>query len=199
MTATFLAPTQITELKESIASSSGRYLTPSKVEGTVRFRFFGAGRTGWEGWLELEGGKYKPFRWEQLPEDGDLPAGIRLNDKSGKPDIKRFVAGIVYEYKLNKAGEIVEDQGQFKILQITQVKIMEQLFKHIADPDYGDPNGYDLKLSRDGEGLKTTYSLTTAPPKAVAKSIAALWEEEQSKIDLDAYMACEDPFKNQSA
>lgn len=196
MTATFLNPTEITEIKESIASNTGRYINPSKIDGSIRFRFFGAGRTGWEGWVELEGGKSKPFRWEALPEEGDLPPNIRLTD--GKPQIKRFIAGIVYEYKLNKAGEIVEDEGQFKIITITQKSIITELCKYIADPDYGDPNEYDLKLSRSGEGLKTEYVLTPAPPKAVSKSIAAAWEEEQSKIDLDAYMACEDPFKNEA-
>lgn len=197
MTATFLNPTKITEIKESIASNTGRYVNPRKIEGTSRFRFFGEGRTGWEGWVELDGGKNKPVRWENLPKDGDLPPNIRLVD--GKPQIKRFIAGVVYEYKLNKEGQTIEDEGQFKIIQITQVKIMERLFEYIADSEYGDPNGYDLKLSREGEGLKTVYSLIATPPKAVSKAVAALWEEEQPKIDLDAYMAGDDPFKSTAA
>jgi hypothetical protein len=197
MTATFLNPNKITEIKESIASNTGRYINPSKIDGSIRFRFFGQGRTGYEGWVELEGGKNKPVRWEELPDETDLPPNIRLTD--GKPQIKRFIAGIVYEYKLNKSGEIVEDEGQFKIITISQKSIMEQLFKYIADADYGDPNGYDIKLARTGEGLKTEYTLTPAPPKAVAKSITALWEKEQDSIDLDAYMACDDPFKSDAA
>lgn len=194
MTTAFLSPTAIEEVRESIATTSGRYVNPSKVEGTIRFRFFGAGITGYEGWTETEDGKSRPVRWEVLPEGDDIPANIRLDEKSGKPQLKRFIAGVVYEYKLNKNGEILDDEGQFKIINITQKSIMDQLFKHIADPDYGDPSGYDLKLTRTGEKLKTEYTLATAPPKPVTKALAAAWEEEQGKISLAAFMAGEDPF-----
>jgi hypothetical protein len=198
MTATFLKPTLIEEIKESIASSSGRYVNPSKVEGTIRFRFFGAGITGYEGWIETEDGKSRPVRWETLPNDEDLPATIRAG-LDGKPQIKRFVAGVVYEYKLDKDGDVIEDEGQFKIINITQKSIMDQLFRSIADKDYGDPSGYDFKLSRTGEKLKTEYKLVAAPPKAVSKALAAQWEKEEGSINLAAFMSGEDPFKNEEA
>lgn len=200
MTTTFLNPAKIDEIKDSIASSTGRYINPSKVEGKhgIRFRFFGEGVTGFEGWVQTPDNKFKPHRWVELPEDEDLPANIRRSE-DGKAQIKRFIAGIVYEYKLDKEGDPIGDEGEFKIITISQKSIMDQLFKFIADSDYGDPFGYDLKLTRTGEKLKTEYTLVPAPPKAVSKALAAEWEAVEPTISLKAYMACDDPFKNAAA
>jgi len=155
---TFLSAESINEIaKES--TGSGRYLNPSKIEGEVRVRFFGTGITGWEAWTTDN----KPVRWESKPEN--LPENIR--EQAGFQTIKRFIAGVVYDYSSN----------DFKVLQITQKTLMDSLFTFMKDEEYGDPTSYDVKISKTGEGKKTEYSLVAAPPKAVKADIQARYDE----------------------
>lgn len=159
--------------------SSGNYVNPSKLaEGKDhRFRFFGAGITGFEAWTTDN----KPLRFRNKPADSDLPANIRVKE-DGSTEIRRFIAGVVYDY----------ENESFKILQLTQKGLMQMLFKHVKDEDYGDPVNYDIKLSRKGSGLQTEYTLTVAPPKPVAAAIAAAYEE--LTVDLQRMFDGDDPF-----
>lgn len=178
MTATFLSLDVIEEIaKES--SGSGRYINPSKIEGELRLRFFGTGITGFEAWTEDN----KPIRWETKPEK--LPANVRVQE--GYAPLKRFLAAKVYDYAA----------GDFKILQITQKTLMDQLFKYIKDEDYGDPTQYDIKISKTGEGKKTEYTLVAAPPKPVSKEIQAAYDEWP--CNLNALFDGDDPFAEASA
>jgi hypothetical protein len=179
MTATaFLSADLVDEIaKES--SGSGRYINPAKIEGEIRLRFFGSGITGFEAWTDDN----KPVRWETKPEQ--LPSNIRQQE--GYPTLKRFLAGLVYDY----ASE------SFKILQITQKTLMDQLFKFMKDEDYGDPTGYDVKISRTGEGKKTEYTLVAAPPRAVAKDVQAAYDN--LTCNLNALFDGDDPFAEATA
>lgn len=157
MTATFLSLDVVEEISKE-SSGNGRYINPAKIEGEKRLRFFGAGITGWEAWTTDN----KPVRWELKPEE--FPANIRRDD--GNVTCKRFLAGCVYDY----------EDSSFKMLSITQRTLMDQLFRFMKDSDYGDPSGYDIKISKTGEGLKTVYTLVAAPPKPVTKEIATAYE-----------------------
>jgi hypothetical protein len=76
----FLSADLIDEIaKES--SGSGRYLTPSKIDGEVRVRFFGAGITGFEAWTDDN----KPIRWETKPEE--LPANVRQQEATKRSSV----------------------------------------------------------------------------------------------------------------
>jgi hypothetical protein len=175
---TFLSADLVDEIaKES--SGSGRYINPAKIEGEIRLRFFGSGITGFEAWTDDN----KPIRWETKPDE--LPANIRQQE--GYQTLKRFLAGVVYDY----ASE------SFKILQITQKTLMDQLFKFMKDEDYGDPTGYDVKISRSGEGKKTEYTLVAAPPRAVAKDIQSAYDN--LTCNLNALFDGDDPFAEASA
>ena len=112
----FLSASAIEEISKE-SSGSGRYLNPAKIDGEVRVRFFGTGRTGFEAWNDDN----KPVRWPTKPEK--LPANIRQQE--GFQTLKRFLAGLVYDYSAN----------DFKILQITQKTLMDQLFRFIQDED----------------------------------------------------------------
>lgn len=170
---TFLSTDSIEEIAKE-ASGSGRYLNPSKIDGEVRVRFFGSGITGFEAWTDDN----KPVRWETKPEE--LPANIRHTE--GYQPLKRFIAGLVYDYSVN----------DFKILQITQKTLMDQLFKFIKDEDYGDPTAYDIKIGKVGEGKKTEYTLVAAPPKAVKADLQARYDELE--CDLTRLFDGDDPF-----
>lgn len=174
----FLSSDAIDEISKE-SSGSGRYLNPSKIDGEVRIRFFGSGITGFEAWTDDN----KPIRWETKPEE--LPANVRQQE--GYQTLKRFVAGLVFDYSAN----------DFKILQITQKTLMEQLFKFIKDEDYGDPATYDIKIGKTGEGKKTEYSLVAAPPKAVKADIQARFDA--LTCDLNRLFDGDDPFAETAA
>jgi hypothetical protein len=174
----FLSPDAIEEISKE-ASGSGRYLNPSKITDEVRVRFFGTGITGFEAWTDDN----KPIRWETKPEE--LPSNIRQQE--GYQTLKRFIAAVVYDYSAN----------DFKILQITQKTLMDQLFKFMKDEDYGNPTEYDIKIGKTGEGKKTEYTLVAAPPKPVKADIKSRFEE--LPCDLTRLFDGEDPFAEASA
>lgn len=179
MTATFLSHDVFEEISKESANN-GRYINPSKIEGEKRLRFIGAGITGWSSWTVDK----KPIRWESKPEV--LPENL-APDQNGKISLKRFIAGVVYDYEAQ----------DFKILEITQRTLMDQLFKFVKDEDYGQPTGYDIKISKTGEGMKTEYTLVAAPPKAVTKEIAAGFEA--LTVNLNALFDGDDPWAEPSA
>lgn len=179
MVTTFLPTDTIEEIAKE-AASNGRYLNPSKITGEKRVRFIGEGITGYGGWTTDK----KPVRFEQQPEE--LPSNL-APDLQGRLGLKRFIAGVVWDYEAN----------EFKILEITQKSLMELLFKYVKDDDYGDPTNYDIKLSKTGEGKNTEYSLLAAPPKPIAKDIAKAFEELH--CDLHALFDSEDPFAEPTA
>lgn len=178
-TSTFLTLDLVEEISKESAGN-GRYLNPSKIEGEKRVRFLGGGITGFFSWTVEK----KPIRWESRPEQ--LPANL-APDQSGKISVRRFLAGLIYDY----------EAADFKILEITQRTLMDQLFKYMKDEDYGDPNYYDIKISRTGEGIKTEYSLVAAPPKPLAKDITA--SSEKVVCNLAALFDGEDPWAEPSA
>lgn len=162
-------------------TNSGRYVNPSKLdEGKEhRFRLFGTGITGFEAWTTDN----KPVRYTERPEDADLPPNVRVDEKSGNPTVRRFLAGLVYDYA-------AED---FKILQLTQKGLMNGLFKYIQDEDFGDPTSYDIKITRKGSGLNTEYTLVAAPPKPAAAAVTAQYDELY--CNLEALFEGKDPFE----
>lgn len=180
MTTAFFDTASLEQFEEGLKGGDNRYIAVSKIEGEKRVRFCGAGVTGLEGWTEVDG-KNVPVRFEKRPDE--LPEGLREDDK-GKPQLKHFLAGVVWDY----------DSQSFMILSMTQKSLREQLFKFIRDEDYGDPQGYDVKISREGEGLNTKYTLLASPPKPLAKEVKEAWENEGSKITLPAIFDNEDPF-----
>lgn len=181
MTATVEAPWLSEESLNEIATetATGNYVNPSKLEADKqhRFRIVGQAITGFESWTTAK----KPVRWRMRPPTEDLPGDIKLND-SGAPEIKRFVATIVWDYQ----------SESFKILQVTQKTILKQINKYTMDTDYGDPQGYDLKMTRTGSGTDTEYAVLAAPPKPISKEIAAAFKE--TTINLEALFENGDPF-----
>lgn len=179
---TAFLPIETVEQIAAESSSNGKYINPSKLEQgkELRVRFIAPGITGFSGWTTDK----KPVRFETMPEQ--LPSNIAA-DMSGRVGLKRFIAGLVYDYS-------AED---FKILEISQRTLMEQLFKYIKDSDYGDPLTYDIKLSREGDGKDTKYSLVAAPPKPLDKTIAQ--NAASVRCDLGALFDGKDPWAEPTA
>ena len=177
----FLSQEKVKELvAETASSSSGRYFNVAKIDNgsEVRLRIMDMdGVTGYEAWNVDN----KPVRFEQKPVE--IPENIKTDD-SGQKQIKAFLAAIVYDYS----------DGMFKCMSITQKSIKESLLKFIADDDYGDPSGYDIKIGRTGEKLLTSYTLIPSPPKALSEKLAKEWHEQKDKCNLNALFSGEEVF-----
>lgn len=155
-----------TFFEEALAEGGGgRYLNLSKIEGEIRVRTVGHGITGWQAWTTDN----KPKRWEVKP--AQVPEDIKP-DMNGSREPKRFFASLVWDY----------EEEDFKIMEVTQISLIKALGKYLADEDYGDPSGYDLKISREKKGDKTTYTLLAAPPKPLKASIEKALEDVECNL-----------------
>jgi hypothetical protein len=170
------------EIQKEVESGGGRYINPSKIQGEKRIRLFGEGITGFETWV-TEDGKDKPMRWESKPSE--LPDNVRKDD-NGNSQLKRFVSVIAYDYE-------TED---FKVLSLTQKTLIQALMSLIADEDWGDCSGYDIKITRKGEGLKTEYTLKPVSKKVPTKELKDAFAE--LSCDLSKMFDGEDPFGDSS-
>ena len=171
--------------KES-ASTGGRFLNPSKIQGEVRIRTIGKGIQGWGTWVEKEGFENGvPMRFEKKP--AEPPANRRIN-KDGQPaPMKFFMAMPVWNY----------EAGEIQILELTQKSLQKSLLGYIADKeDWGNPNEFDIKISRKGESLQTEYTLKAVSKKPVAKEIVEAYEE--AGVNIRALYDGEDPFAKAS-
>ena len=45
------------------------------------------------------------------------------------------------------------------------VNIFSQIKAFVEDPEYGDPVGYDITVTKEGEKLATTYTIVPSPKK----------------------------------
>lgn len=163
----FLPQTAVDEVGANTAPDK-RYLSLTKIqeEKELRIRFVGEGITGHEAWTTNN----KPLRWRVLPEE--LPSNIRVDD-NGSQSTKFFMTGIVYDYE----AEI------FRVLQISQKTVLENIYKYMKDEDYGDLTGYDLVITRKGSGKETKYSVLAKPPKPLAAAVDAEFKELGWKLD----------------
>lgn len=186
MTTSFLDTQQTELLEAALAKGDSRYISLSKIEGEKRIRFVGQGITGLVGWTEPAPGEKSgyPIRWEVEPSQ--YPENLQKNKKTGKPEVKDFLAGIVWDYDVQK----------FMIIEITQKTVRQAIAKYMRDSDYGDPHGYDIKISREGEGINTEYTTIATPPKPLSAEIKQAWNETGNKIVLAALYDGDDPFKD---
>lgn len=189
--ASFLSDEQTADVAKD-AKSEDRYANPSKFpEGKEqRFRVFGVGLTGYEGWIVNEGGKKKPIRWAVKPEDDQLPANMARDEKTGAiQEIKRFLCALVWDY----------GKDAFAILNVTQKSIMKDMMGLMADElDFGDIRNYDIKITKTGSGVDSRYSTTGAQIREAPAAAIAAYEDPEFFCDLSLMMENLDPFDPKS-
>ena len=162
------------DYKEPSNGGGGRYLKIAKDQ-TARVRVLSNTPVmGWEYWTADN----KPKRLHELV---GTPPDLR-RDVDGKQEKPKFFWAVAV---WNQEAECVQ------IWTITQSTIRKSIEAICADPDYGDPSGYDLKVTRKGEKLDTEY--TVIPGRAsLFENHAAI--AEASAINWKAWMCGEDPF-----
>jgi len=127
------------------------------VNGKNKFRVLSSLVTGYEYW-KTEDGKDIPVRSKDKPTD---VSDGKINPKTGRVDVNHFWHIIVWNY----ASKSVQE------LTITQKGIQKYILGLVNDPDWGKPQGYDLIVTKEGEGLLTKYTVSGTPPKEAAKEI----------------------------
>lgn len=141
-----------------------------------KFRVLSSAIVGFEYWNTQN----KPVRsataFEEMPDD------IRL-EKDGKPSkIKHFWAFVVWNYDTNRV----------QILELTQKSIMTGIKALVDDPAWGNPNGYDIVITKKGDGLDTEYSVMPNPHTMVSEEVMNAYKPDA--INLPALFKGEDPF-----
>jgi hypothetical protein len=137
------------------------------MKGTNRFRVLSNAIVGYEYWLD-EGNQRKPVRVREFDE---IPQGHTK-------DAKHFWAFTVYNYQEEKV----------QILEITQKSIMSAIEVLVKDEDWGDPKGYDIVVTRTGDGLETEYQVNPKPHSDI--------DVEAPTVDLTKLFTGEDPFSS---
>lgn len=150
-------------------------------QGQNRFRIMSEPILGYETWIDVDGGR-KPLR---KPMDDSWDPGEHDPSK-----IKHFWAMIVWNY------EAKDGAGDVQILEITQKGIQKSIKAMSRDKDWGSPignKGYDIVVTREGEGLETEYQTNPKPHKELEDGMETFVED--MNINLKALFSGDDPFE----
>jgi hypothetical protein len=146
-------------------------------DGENTFRILSSAVIGWEYWT----GSNKPVR-SKKPFEG-IPADIRF-ESSGLPSkIKHFWAFVVYNYEAKA----------IQILEITQSTIQGGIKAIVDKSNWGHPSGYDITITKKGEGFDTEYVVMPNPHSLIDDKIKAALEAKP--INLEALFAGDSPFE----
>jgi hypothetical protein len=159
--------------EDMLSSGSAKYL---KLEKGTQFRIISNPVSGWLEWLE-EGGKKKPVRTPL--SDGEPEA----SDEENPP--KKFVTFVVFDRK----------DSLVKILELTQQSVIKAIRALTNNPEWGNPFTYDINVTKTGEKMLTKYTVTPSPKKPLSKADIAVINEDESRCNLEALFANEDPWK----
>jgi hypothetical protein len=145
------------------------------AEGENTFRVLSSAIIGWEYWNTDN----KPVRSKEKPVH--IPDDIKT-DQDGNIRINHFWAFVVWNYECQK----------IQILELTQKGIMKTIQGLVRNQKWGDPQGYDITVTRSGSGFDTEYSVVPNPHTAAPSEAVVTYE--RMKINLDALYTGDDPF-----
>lgn len=158
-------------------------------QGENRFRILGKPIWGNEYWVDKDGNPRDP---EQPAQPGDKPVRKRMDERISPENggtLKHFWAMVVWNYN---AVNPDNTKGRLQILEITQKTIQKAIKKYSQNEKWGHPNGYDIVVDRDGEGLDTEYQVVAEPHSELENKIQEAYKT--AEINLEALYDGEDPF-----
>lgn len=126
--------------------------------GQNKILIVGDAITGYEYWTNADKPVRSKVKFETTP---DIKVRQVKNQKTGemeaKADTQKFFWALpVYDFK----------DETFKLWQVGQKAIKENLASLQANPDWGNPVGqYTISIDRKGEGLTTEYTVMANPVK----------------------------------
>lgn len=145
-------------------------------EGENNFRVLSSAIVGFEYW----NAENKPVRLQSAPEV--LPSDIRM-DKGVPSKVKPFWAFVVWNYETK----------QIQILELTQKSIMNAIKSVVDNKKWGNPQGYDITITKTGEGLDTEYSTMPNPHSELEQGIKDAFTAKP--CSLNALFEGLDPFQ----
>lgn len=154
----------------SVPQTGGNYMKFEK--GDNLFRVLSPAIVGWEYWNDEK----KPVRMREMP--AILPPDMQKDSV-----MKHFWAFAVWNYKAQKV----------QVLEITQSTIQAAMQNLHEDVDWGNPQGYDLKVTRTGDGMDTEYSVSPKPHLPLKDEVKQLYAN--TPVDLDNLFTGGDPFR----
>jgi hypothetical protein len=92
---------------------------------------------------------------------------------------------------------IDREDGEVKIMELTQQSVIKAIKALTANPAWGLPFSYDITVTKAGEGMKTKYVVQPNPKKPLSKSEIA--EANAKPCNLEALFEGEDPWKVEGA
>lgn len=130
--------------------------------------------TGYVVWVEEYGNrKAKRYRTlEEIPQEY-----LKSGDKP-----KHFWAMKVIDWS----------DRQIKVLELTQVTIQKDILKLTQNAKWGNPEGYDMNVTKTGEGKDTRYSTMPEPKSELDEDIVEL--DKNTPCNLNALFDGGDPF-----
>lgn len=155
-------------------ATTSSYMKLQKGENVIRI--LSNAITGYEYWNDDN----KPIRSK---EPFSATPNIKLDMDGNPTKVKHFWSFVVWNY----------DTKNIEILQINQATIQGNIKALIDDEDWGNPKGYDIKITRSGEKLETKYSVNPKPAKPVDDEIQAKYNA--SEINLEALFTGGNPFE----
>ncbi len=149
------------------------------------FRILAKPILGYLYWKE-NGGKRTPMR---VTMDGTISEEeLGTDPKTGELQRpKHFWAMPVYNRKNDK----------IQILEITQKGILKAITALGRSPKWGSPLDFDIIVTREGEGLETSYSILPEPKEELDKDIAKKFKS--MNINLEALFEGNDPFAREAS
>ena len=154
--------------------SSSNYLKLKDGENT--FRILSSAIIGYEYWNT----ENKPVRLKEAPKITPDDIGLDKNGETKK--IKHFWAFVVWSY----------DNNAIQILEITQSTIQGAIKALVDNKKWGSPKGYDITITRSGEGFDTEYVVMPNPHLELDADIKN--EYENKSINLNALYEGKNPF-----
>lgn len=142
-------------------------------KGANTFRIMSSAVVGFEYWTQDK----KPVR-SKTPFEG-VPEDAKLDDGTFKQ--KHFWAFVVWNY----------EEKRLQIMELTQSTIMSSIEALVANKKWGAPQGYDIVIQAEGDGLEREYTVVPEPHTEAPKA-------DISKINLEALFTGEDPFNSAS-
>lgn len=144
--------------------------------GENKFRILTDAVIGKEGWKDN-----KPFR--RLGDDAVIEADeVDIDSKTKRPKVNDFMAFMVYDYK----------DAAVKLAVFTQATIRKALVGYATDEDWGHPEGYDITITKSGEGFGTKYEIKPSVPKPLVSSVQKVVDLEEEFFDVEGKLNVEE-------
>jgi len=161
-------------LPKDYKEPSGNYL--KLTVGEHNFRIMSSAIVGYEYWSKDS----KPIR-SKTPFKAT--PNIKLDNEGNATRTNFFWAFIVYNH----------DDDAIQILELTQRSIQKSIKTLITNKKWGDPKGYDLSITRVGDGFDTEYTVMPNPATVLPQSVIDRFLS--TKINLEALYEGTNPFQ----